>query len=215
MKDIDMKNKNLLGILAFMLLFTLYLPVASFADNNGDEASKVETNAKAGVTNTGKQEINEEIIRNYLNQVVELYNQDEFDGDKIIEFIKKHTSKDAKFKVKLFIKDQSKPMIEEYSYDTLLAAIEKSIANASNSRTKIKINKIDYSGDKTNALVNYDLWNTMTIRSRDENSGKMTETKLKSQSNCYEVYFMEDGVLKLRESNCRENVTPLPPRIID
>ncbi|MCB1840783.1 MAG: hypothetical protein H6858_09445 [Rhodospirillales bacterium] len=159
--------------------------------------------------------LTEKIITDYLDTMAALYTFEKPDLEKILDYAHKHIDPEAHFVIENHVNDMLDPMIEKYNYDQMLAQVEEDYTKAYNTQTKYKIESIKMSEDRESAEIKYHVWMNSAYATHEPQTGRKAEVTFKTYSFCTEHVHMVDNLLKIKDSNCVQDVALAKPVFLE
>lgn len=147
-----------------------------------------------------EQKITQELVEAHFQKIVQLYQGEKADSEKIIEFTQQYVADDAIFKNSVTSNLSQKVIQRDLNKELLLKSLAESTKELYNAEAKYTVAEFKQNDDGS-ALVTYTFSLSGTGRMVIKGKGTF-EIGLKSLSTCLETFSITDSVIKAHGSDC-------------
>lgn len=161
------------------------------------------------------QTLEERSVRELYAELAAFYTYDKPDLEKMMAFIEPRIDDSARFQTEMHVNELTKPEIKKYNKEKLLQGIRADYPRTYESKAKYKIEAIKVAEGAKTVSVNYHVWLDSKYASQEPQTGRKAEIRLRSLSVCDDVLGVVDGMLRIFESKCVQDVSIAKPVFLE
>lgn len=161
------------------------------------------------------QTLEERAVRELYAELAAFYTFDKPDLEKMMAFIEPRIDPTARFQTEMHVNELTKPEIKKYNRQQLLDGIRADYPRAYESKAKYKIETIKVAEGAKTVSVNYQVWLDSKYASQEPQTGRKAEIRLRSLSVCDDVLGVVDGMLRIFQSKCVQDVSIAKPVFLE
>lgn len=161
------------------------------------------------------QTLEEKSVRELYNTLAGFYTFDKPDLQTMMTFIEARIAPSARFTTEMHINELTQPELKKYNRQQLLDDIRANYPKAYESKAKYKIENVSVAEGGQTVSVKYHVWMDSKYASQEPQTGRKAEIRLRSLSVCDDVLGLADGILKIFESKCVQDVSIAKPVFLE